>query len=328
MQETPDIKDLLEKYIQGKCSVEEIVLLKKWFELVQQMNSKRAPLSNGDENRMVEKLYASSRFSGTAEYGLLPGKRKFQVAYGIAAAGLGVLIGCAWLLFRPANKPVVTAAVRFAYPAITTVTAGVKQQKKIVLPDGSTVYLNAGSVISYTADFKNNRHVQLQGEAFFSVVKDAAHPFKVQAGKATMAVYGTAFNVYAYPAVKEMRVGLQSGKIGVQYDSAGNRESVLKPGQLLVYNKTTGKQNLHLVPPAEMNGWAKGKLVFYKTPLAELFYQLQLHYGVQVVYTGDDNGEKLITARFSHMPLPMLLRHLSFGWGFVFSSHRDTLYIK
>lgn len=328
MHETPDIREVLQRYIKGECSIEEVLLLKQWFELVQQEVDDPSPLTAADEERLVKNLYNDTRFANVAER---PQAQRFWLLrpeWRAAAVWMGIVLLCGWLVQRGMHTRAEIKKTVAEQPVYASVTTGHGQQKKISLPDGSQVWLNADSRLSYHPDFVHNRLLQLSGEAFFSVVRDVEHPFIVQAGNAVTHVYGTQFNIYAYPGAKELRVGLQRGKIGVVRDTAVQEEKVLSPGQLLIYNKTTGAQQLASLPPGEIGGWTNGKLVFYKTPLSELLFQLQLKYGVHIVCSRNALKETRVTARFSHISLPTLLHHLSFGWDLQFNRSKDTLYIK
>lgn len=238
------------------------------------------------------------------------------------------MLGAYWLLLsqvqpgKPANQP------KSSQPVWVTITTRQKQQKKISLPDGSQVWLNAGSSLCYNRDFLHCRELQLQGEAFFDVVHDAAHPFTVHAGNAVTRVYGTRFNIEAYAAAAEVRVALQRGKIGIA-SGASAGEEVLQPGQLFIYHKQTHTREIKQLRPADMGSWLTGTLVLYQTPLTDLFLLLKTRYGIEVVDRRKTRDNPAITsARFSHLPLEVLLKHLSFGWDFHFNQAKDTLYIK
>jgi ferric-dicitrate binding protein FerR (iron transport regulator) len=150
----------------------------------------------------------------------------------------------------------------------------------------------------------------------------------VYTGNAVTQVYGTRFNIEAYAAAAELRVALQRGKIGIA-SGASEREEVLQPGQLFIYHKQTHTREIKQLRPADMGSWITGTLVLYQTPLTDLFLLLKTRYGIEVVDRRKTRDNPAITsARFSHLPLEVLLKHLSFGWDFRFNQAKDTLYIK
>jgi len=126
----------------------------------------------------------------------------------------------------------------------TTVSAPLGSKSNIILPDGSTVWLNAGSEIYYSSDFGiENRNLQLTGEAFFDVKSDSLNPFHVHTSGMTVKALGTRFNIKAYPDDPTMVATLEEGIIDVEIQtSSGGKitsQSVqLKPKEQLVIQKT------------------------------------------------------------------------------------------
>lgn len=203
------------------------------------------------------------------------------------------------------------------------------QMLKDTLPDGSVVILNEHSQIRYASTYnKKNRTVELTGEAFFEVTHDKARPFIVKAGQVETRVYGTAFSITAYPASGQLRVGLQRGSIGVSYDTSHTApEKMLVPGQLLIYNKSNNTASIENQTPDKVEAWTTGKLVFYKTPVNDVFLQLEQRYDVHFRY---DNslGDKTITATFDGAPLEKVLQHISFVWNIHFRQHGDSIDVR
>lgn len=110
------------------------------------------------------------------------------------------------------------------------------EQKRLILPDSSEVWLNAGSTILYPETFaKDKRLVMLDGEAYFSVKKDTASPFIVEASQLSVKVLGTRFNVKAYPNDEKITTTLTSGKVEVSVQS--QPPHILKPNEQLTYDK-------------------------------------------------------------------------------------------
>jgi ferric-dicitrate binding protein FerR (iron transport regulator) len=137
-----------------------------------------------------------------------------------------------------------------------TVPFGTKTTAK--LPDGSTVYLNAGSSIIYNQDFnKSKRLVYLSGEAYFKVATNKSKPFEVVTSYLTVRATGTRFNVKAYPNERSITATLVEGKIDIRKtaDPSNSNRVELKPKQCFVYFKTenqtkTSTQNIAYTKPA------------------------------------------------------------------------------
>lgn len=151
------------------------------------------------------------------------------------------------------------------------------RQYKLTLPDGSEVWLNAASSIRYPIAFTGKeRKVELEGEAYFEVKKNARQPFIVDAGnKAQIEVLGTSFNVSAYENQKELNTTLINGSIKVN-------GTIVKPGQQA---RITDK--MHLINNADtekVTAWQRGFFNFEGSSLEEVMRQLERWYDIKVEY--------------------------------------------
>ncbi|HEY2350160.1 MAG TPA: FecR family protein, partial [Puia sp.] len=112
-------------------------------------------------------------------------------------------------------------------------------KSNILLPDGSSVWLNAGSRLTYDSLYGTSvREVSLSGEAYFDVVKNPKKPFIIHTGKINIRVLGTVFNVKSYPEDRTIETSLIRGSIEVSFPSQPSKKIILKPNQKLIINKT------------------------------------------------------------------------------------------
>ena len=138
------------------------------------------------------------------------------------------------------------------------------EHKRLILPDSSEVWLNAGSTILYPETFaKDKRLVILNGEAYFSVQKDTASPFIVEVPQLSVKVLGTKFNVKAYPGDEKITTTLTSGKVEVSVQSQPPR--ILKPNEQLTYDKKSSDIHISVIDTHDTNSWVVGKLIFTNT---------------------------------------------------------------
>lgn len=153
----------------------------------------------------------------------------------------------------------------------------------MTLSDGSRVWLNAGSSVTYPVAFVGKeRKVTMNGEAYFEVAHNPAMPFKVSKGEATVTVLGTHFNVNAYDDEEDIKVTLLEGS--VQTSITGAEPTILKPGQQAQMTNT-----IRLVTDAnldEVMAWKNGRFQFEKASLQEVLRQLVRWYDVEVNYEG------------------------------------------
>lgn len=176
------------------------------------------------------------------------------------------------------------ASTEIAYNLLQTPKGG---QYKITLPDGSKVWLNAASSLKYPVAFVGNeRKVQISGEVYFEIEKDAAKPFKVQLNNMEVEVLGTHFNVNGYEDEESVNTTLLEGKVKVQAASA---TKFLAPGQQAQL-KTTGNiavtSNVNL---DEVVAWKEGNFQFENADIKTVMRQLARWYDVEVSYKGNIN---------------------------------------
>lgn len=157
------------------------------------------------------------------------------------------------------------------------------RQFQLTLPDGSKVWLNAASSIRYPTVFAGNeRKVEVTGEAYFEVVKNAASPFRVKIDEETeVEVLGTHFNVNSYDNEESINTTLLEGSVSVK-NSAG--KLVLKQGQQA---RVAGKEKIKLVADVDVEkvmAWKNGVFNFQDATLEEVMRQLERWYDIEIVY--------------------------------------------
>jgi len=161
------------------------------------------------------------------------------------------------------------------------------KRSKIVLSDGTMVWLNSGSKLTYPATFKGkNREVFLTGEAIFDVSHNAEHPFKVLSKGHTIEVLGTVFNVSNYPDDNNIKTVLKSGSVEISYKSdsffKSEEKTKIRPGTMAVYNKATPQVNTKDVEVENYFSWREGVLIFKNNNLKYIMKKLGRYYNVDV----------------------------------------------
>jgi transmembrane sensor len=155
-------------------------------------------------------------------------------------------------------------------------------QFRLLLPDGTHIWLNAQSSIRYPVDFsKKERIVELKGEGYFEVAKDAMHPFHVKVGTADIVVLGTHFNINAYNDEKEIKTTLVEGsvKIIIQQNSM-----LLRPGEQLQWSTEGRMEKLINVDTSDITGWRDGIFSFHHEEILEVMKQVARWYDVDYKY--------------------------------------------
>lgn len=213
-------------------------------------------------------------------------------------------------------------------------------KSNLILPDGSQVWLNADSKISYPSDFsKESRELTLVGEAYFDVIRDPAHPFIIHTEELDIKVLGTSFNVRAYPGEKQTEATLIRGAIEATLNNYEGKKVILKPFEkisvsniMAVDSKETKAQpadnlffTLRKIKSLEPDSttfetqWLKNKLAFNKTKLSEIAEQLERYYGVDITITSDKLKHKEYNGVFHNKELQDVLESLRLAGGFNYS---------
>lgn len=174
-----------------------------------------------------------------------------------------------------------TESSEMAYNLLTTPRGG---QYKITLPDGSKVWLNAASSLKYPIAFTGKeRKVEITGEAYFEVAKDASKPFKVNFNSIEVEVLGTHFNIKAYSDEESIKTTLLEGKVKV---STGSDTKQLAPGQQAQVKSSANIKVLNDVDLEETVAWKDGNFQFENTSLQDVMRQLSRWYDVEISYRG------------------------------------------
>lgn len=161
---------------------------------------------------------------------------------------------------------------------------------KIVLEDSTEVWLNSESVLSYPEMFDGDeRRVAVVGEAYFEVREDTTRPFIVDAPGQTVKVYGTAFNIRAYPEEKTVFTTLERGSISVARPDGKGGEIRLSPGHQSLLNATT--LMMKTVKPETFTGWRHGRFVFEDQPLSAIMRDLARWYDIEYEFADATLGD-------------------------------------
>lgn len=169
-----------------------------------------------------------------------------------------------------------------------TVEAPLGSKTKLFLPDGTLVWLNAGSRIAYSQGFGvEDRLVKLTGEGYFEVKKDEELPFSVQTKALRVEVLGTKFNFRDYPEDEEAIVSLLEGKVALDNLIRSEKRSFLIPNERVVLDKKSGTMQLEKVVAASASQWTNGYLFFDEELLPDIAKELERSYGVKIDITSE-----------------------------------------
>lgn len=174
-------------------------------------------------------------------------------------------------------------------------------QTKVVLPDGSVVCLNSGSVLKYDPAFlhKKNREVYLVGEGYFEVQKNSEKPFIVHANEINVKVLGTVFNVRSYPEDSDIEVSLIEGKVNVFSASETQGNVILNPNEQLIYDKKSSKMRHHHADVLQASQWTTGRLSFVNALLPEIMKDIERKYDVRIIIHSKQMDKEVFSGSIS-----------------------------
>ena len=169
-----------------------------------------------------------------------------------------------------------------------SVEAPLGSKTKLYLPDGTLVWLNAGSRMTYSQGFGvDNRKVELEGEGYFEVKRNEKIPFFVKTKDLQLQVLGTKFNFRDYPEDHEVVVSLLEGTVGLNNLLREEKEAVLSPDERAVLNKANGLLTVESVTASNASQWTDGYLFFDEELLPDIAKELERSYNVKIHIAND-----------------------------------------
>jgi len=279
-------------------------------------------------------------------------KRKRKIVYWVTsiAACLLLFLG-SWYLIIHKNSLPKSSNSGIAKNEVFTKKGS---KSKIILPDGSLVWLNADSKISYSGDFQGEtREMQLIGEAYFEVKMDKSRPFIIHTNSIDVRVLGTAFNVRSYPSEKTTETSLIRGSVEVilhnytgknpiilkanekltirnvvedTKDSVRSRTAMIKqPRDIAVLSKIHFKKEDSTVMEAS---WIANIMAFDDEPFERVVAYIERWYNVEFIIKNNRIKSKHFSAVFENKSLSQVLEALSLAWKFNYEIKDNKVIIR
>lgn len=204
------------------------------------------------------------------------------------------------------------------------------QKSKVFLPDGSIVWLNSESSVSYEESFNDScRNVHLTGEGYFEVKKEVSRPFVVYSGNVATTALGTAFNVNAFDD-QEITVSLTHGKVNVEsnYDSENSQRLIINAGEGVVCQGANDSELSKIkIDPTRTTMWRNGLLLLENATLSETITTLERWYGVEIYLNNKPEDLWSANGMFDNEYLDNVLQSLSFSQDFDFEISGKQVFI-
>lgn len=287
-------RHLLDEYLQGKCAPEEVVLLHQFYDSFQKEALEDEPdvldmwLWEEKTHRNIEQRIAHQERQQYEEQRLKAAKSRTllqTVASMLVVISLGIGSYVSYI-----NMPA---------PAIVWMEKSTRKGQKatIRLTDGTKVYLNADSKISFPEHFDpDKREVILEGEAFFDVARDVKRPFTIKSGDLTTTVLGTSFNIKAFKE-EPLHVTVVTGKVKVNaHDRDGtSKEVFLNPYQQAFYDGQLSKKEVDV---DQYIAWREKVILFDEVSLQKAAIVLERWFNVSINIENEDTRQCKISGKY------------------------------
>lgn len=275
-------KDILQKYVEGNVSPEEIITVVDWLD---------ADESHVREFMALHKLNDISLLNQPDSKVDVQKKKKTitfrQIGYELAK------IAAILILFWGGTKLYETTSVKENVIAYQTLYVPAGQRAELILPDSTHVWLNARSKLVYPISFgKDIRQVELNGEAYFDVIHNEKQPFVVKTPQMDIQVLGTEFNVTAYSSSSDFEVALLRGCIELSSPRLSSNYRMKEKEHIrLQNNKLISKD----ISDYDYFRWKEGLICFNNESVATIIEKLKLYYDIDIeVY-----NQKFINSRYT-----------------------------
>lgn len=313
-------KDLLYRFFEGHVTLEEMKMVKEWADVSEE---------NGKLLRRERKLFNAMILAGHSQRNDIQIKKNEKRNYFIRE------------FLKIASVIVITVSITAALfsigedrdnvnIAMQTITVPAGQRVNLDLPDGSNVWLNAGTRMQYPVSFMTDkREVILDGEAYFEVAHNEKSPFVVHTNTLDVEVLGTKFNVEAYSKRKMFETSLMEGKVKVKSRVNDKVAVVLSPHQKT--RLMDGKLVVSKIDDYNVYRWKEGLYCFKNKPFARIMEDLERYYDLKIELDKPSISNVALTGKFRISDgLDYALRVLQNDVAFTYRRNQDNdvIYIK
>lgn len=208
---------------------------------------------------------------------------------------------------------------------IVKIHTGVGERSRAILPDGTTVSLNAMTSVTYDCSMKSGkRQVNVEGEAYFDVAKDAEHPFVIDANQMEVTCLGTALNVRNYSDEQTSSVVLVEGKVRVTTEQG---DLTMEPDSRVECDKESLQLSKAKVEASNYTCWLKGETRYNNQSLENIARELARNYHINIIITSDELKNQHFTGYLGSCSLRNVLDILTITSDMAYQIDGDSVYI-
>ena len=324
-----DEQNLQERFFNNQCTKEEAERFIKWYlsdkgekEIEEQIENYWMDNTNSewDSAKLLTKVNSVKNESdlfvshnADAQSEIKPVKTSFLSSqYWRIAASVTLVIGLSYLAMNlftsnPDESDYFVEYIEKSNPS--------GQKSTVHLKDGSRIILNSNSKVKFPVEFSDSeRVIELEGEAYFEVAKDASRPFRVKTANTMTTALGTTFNIDAFEEENDIKISLTSGRIEVKKldGKAGEKPFELVPGQGVVYSRLDQRMVQTDIDMEKVTAWTSKELIFHNEDINEVMRRLERWYGVEI--TVEDKIDGVFSASFKNESLKAVLEGISYSF--------------
>jgi ferric-dicitrate binding protein FerR (iron transport regulator) len=302
------LKKLIKKYLKGNCNPEEIAAIHEWYNSFETEQDPADFITSQQQKELkfrlltnIKRNVASLELKSTQTNKRKTVSRTLYLLSGVAAM-LILTIGVFFYVQKKSS---------FSDLGDVHVVNMTKAIQKLVLSDGSIVWLNPKSKVIYPHNFTSTlRKVQMQGEAFFEVSPDPKRPFIIYSGNVITRVWGTSFRIRAYENIP-FELSVLTGKVSVQLQTRKDSELIVLPQQTATYLTASDllKKGIEKKTSA-MSIWHKETMTFDNEPIREVIKVLNAQFKVNISTADEKLLDYVLKADFNDQSLPSILEML------------------
>lgn len=324
--------DLIAKHYANECTKEETKLLNQWLEQSEENKSLFEQIKKDQQiinmNQSMDKINVDSAWNklksriveDEQQINFVARDRgeKFKLYRVLKYAAMVILVAGLGFVSTKIYQDT------FGYYSNTEFTAQNETSNEIILPDGTTVFLNADSELKYPDQFSGNqRKVKLEGEAFFDVTKNTEMPFIIETQKAEIRVLGTSFNVNTRLTDKEVEVYVESGLVELTIKKGNKKKLLVDPGNVGIISKNEISKEKNT--DHNILAWKTKNIVFKEDKLGTVINTLNRIYHVDIQYTNDEILNYKLTSTFKNQDIESVIEVICVTFNLKVDYHEDEI---
>lgn len=304
-------RNLIQKYLNGNCTPEEISVVHEWYNSFEKEQDPIDILSSVQHEQLKQRLLTSIRTNiaslDTPSKRFIDRKNRSWVSIYTLSGIAAMVILTIGIVFFNSNYWINT---KLPVAGSILVVNKTKSIHRLLLSDGSIVWLNPNSKVKYPKVFTTGkREIKMDGEVFFEVTPDAKRPFVIYSGNVITRVWGTSFRIRAYQNIP-VEVSVVTGKVSLRLQKKEDYEIMLLPNQKATYLKNDNSLKTEENVDSVMGMWQKASMSFDNEPIEEVIKVLNRQFQVHISSRDEKLLKYVLNADFTGQNLPSILEML------------------